>query len=124
MRKLGPITLTQEQLNASIDEWLNDKLSKQSTTASDIADCMRVFASFGRTLEEAIGYAEHLFTQKGTITLLTGHKAKGLEWPTVYHLDPWLIGEAEQELNLRYVIQTRALDTYYEIESREIRWSR
>ncbi len=124
MRKLGPETLTKEQLNGAIDEWLTEKLSKDSKTATDIADCMRVFASLGRTLEDAIGYAQHLFEQSGTLTLLTGHKAKGLEWPVVYHLDPWLIGESEQELNLRYVIQTRALETYYEIESREIRWSR
>ena len=83
---------------------------------------MRVFGSFGDTLGQAISYADHLFKQTGTITLLTGHKAKGLEWPVVYHLDPWLLGEGEQEQNLRYVILTRAMDSYYEIDSREIRW--
>jgi superfamily I DNA/RNA helicase len=84
---------------------------------------MRVFAGFGDHLGQAISYAEHLFKQIGTITLLTGHKAKGLEWHTVYHLDSWLLGETEQELNLRYVILTRAMNSYYEIDSREIRWS-
>lgn len=54
--------------------------------------------------------------------LLTGHKAKGLEWNTVYHLDPFLIGESEQELNLKYVIGTRSLENYYEILTKEIRW--
>jgi superfamily I DNA/RNA helicase len=48
--------------------------------------------------------------------LLSGHKAKGLEWNTVYHLDPQRVpspwaktDEAiEQELNIRYVIETRS----------------
>lgn len=83
---------------------------------------MLVFAHHGRSLGEAIAYAEHLFRQKGTIQLLTGHKAKGLEWNTVFHLDPFLIKDGEQELNLRYVISTRAMNELYEIDSREIRW--
>lgn len=53
---------------------------------------------------------------------MTGHKAKGLEFDTVYHLNPYLIGDDEQELNLRYVIQTRAANAYYEINSDNIRW--
>lgn len=121
MRKLGPETLTKQEVLNAIDCWLAEKLAKQSTTASDIADCMRVFAGFGANLSQACSYAEHLFKQQGTVQLLTGHKAKGLEWPTVYHLDPFLLGDSEQELNLRYVIQTRAMETYYEILSQEIR---
>ena len=123
MRKLGPESLTQERVYEEIEGWRQEKLSRQSTTANDIADCMRVFASFGESLGQAISYAEHLFNQRGTINLLTGHKAKGLEWPTVYHLDSFLLGESEQELNLRYVILTRAMDSYWEIDSREIKWS-
>lgn len=50
------------------------------------------------------------------VVLSTGHRAKGLEWPTVIHLDPFRIparfarSEAAllQENNLRYVIETRA----------------
>lgn len=58
------------------------------------------------------------------ITLATGHKAKGLEWDNVLHLNPHLIpskyarvmAEAgndaplRQDLNLRYVIETRTKD--------------
>jgi ATP-dependent exoDNAse (exonuclease V) beta subunit len=49
---------------------------------------------------------------------MTGHKAKGLEFDVVYHLDRHLIrlGE-EQEDNLRYVIDTRAKDELYYITS-------
>lgn len=61
--------------------------------------------------------------RKGAIVLSTGHRAKGLEWDTVYHLDPHLIpsqyaticgGAAlQQEDNLRYVIETRTKDKLY-----------
>jgi superfamily I DNA/RNA helicase len=74
-------------------------------------------------MAQAVAYAEHLFAQRGTIKMMTGHKAKGGEWPIVFHLDPWLIGYDEQELNLRYVISTRAKEALYEIDSQNIRWS-
>lgn len=53
----------------------------------------------------------------GRITLSTGHRAKGLEWQTVVHLDPWRLpskfarknpAQMEQEMNLKYVIETRS----------------
>ncbi len=121
MRRLGEDHTPQEELLHEIKIWEAEKLSKGSTTAQDIAECMRVFASCGATLGQAIAYAEHLFRQSGSITLLTGHKAKGLEWPTVYHLDPWLLRADEQDLNLRYVITTRAMETYYEINTADIK---
>lgn len=56
--------------------------------------------------------------ESGQITLSTGHRAKGLEWPVVLHIDPWRIpskyakGKSlRQESNLRYVIETRAMQT-------------
>ena len=84
---------------------------------------MRVFASHGSTLGTAIAYAEHLFAQRGTIRLLTIHKAKGLEFPQVFHLDPWLCRDDEQDLNCKYVAITRAMESYYEINSSAIRWA-
>ena len=126
LRKLGGRNnLSRASLLSAIEDWRPASgLAKSSTTANDLADCMKVFVFFVRKPSgSAVAYATHLFAQKGTIKLLTGHKAKGLEWPTVYFLDPWLIGEDEQELNLRYVIQTRAMDTLYEIDSKNIKWS-
>jgi superfamily I DNA/RNA helicase len=122
MNKLGPDTMKQEQVLDKIEQWRQDKLAVQSTTASDTADCMRVFASFGKTLSEATGYAEYVFQQRGAITLTTGHKAKGLEWDEVYHLDPFLIrmDKEEQEKNLSYVITTRSKNELYSIESKDI----
>ena len=63
-----------------------------------------------------------LFKQEGPIQLMSGHKAKGLEYETVFHLDPWRIPsrfahegteEFEQELNVRYVIETRFKQNLY-----------
>ena len=110
--------MTQEKVFDAINLWEAEKLRKarNAGTVADKAECLRVFAGFGPTLGAAIAYCEHIFAAKGPIQLLSGHKAKGLEWDTVYHLDPHRIpspwskeGEAlEQEFNVRYVIETRA----------------
>ena len=120
---LGMTPTSQASVLSLIDDWLASKLERESSTAQDLADCMKVFASHGSTLSTAIAYAEHLFAQKGTIRLMTGHKAKGLEFPTVYFLDPWLCRDDEQDQNLKYVIDTRSLNSLYYINSNQIRWS-
>lgn len=118
LKKLSPDQqLPQNEVLNAIDLWEVQKLAKarDSGTVTDKAECLRVFAGFGPTLGAAIAYCEHLFAAKGPIQLLSGHKAKGLEWDTVYHLDPHRIpspwskeGEAlEQERNVKYVIETR-----------------
>lgn len=115
---------TQEEMIAKIEDWREDQLNKAQFTGSilDTAECLIIFAAFGKNLGEAVTYVEHMFSQKGSIKLMTGHKAKGGEWDTVYHLDPWLCKDDEQDKNLRYVITTRAKQELYEIESRDIIW--
>jgi superfamily I DNA/RNA helicase len=122
MKKFGDETLSRHGVLAAINEWEAIKTAKKSKTAMDMADCMRVFAEHGTDLGQAIRYAEHLFNQSGTIRLMTGHKSKGLEFDTVYILDSWLLSEEEQDLNLRYVMQTRSKDKLYEIDSVNINW--
>lgn len=122
MRKLGPDSLTKAQTLASIESWLEARLERESTNASDLAECMKVFANHGDSLGTAIVYAEHLFKQSGSIRLLTGHKAKGLEFDDVIHLDPQLLGPSEQDRNLSYVISTRSRNHLIEIASADIRW--
>lgn len=123
LKKLGDSSMSQERVHEAINFWEQDKLrrARNPETVVDKAECLRVFANFGPTLGAAIAYCEHLFAAKGPIQLLSGHKSKGLEWETVYHLDPQRIpspwskeGEAlEQELNVRYVIETRAKEALY-----------
>jgi DNA helicase-2/ATP-dependent DNA helicase PcrA len=81
--------------------------------------------SGAKTLDEMLKAMVALFEdQRGLITLGTGHRAKGMEWPVVVHLDPWRIPSKhaktaqeagnpipmEQELNLKYVLETRSQD--------------
>lgn len=120
LRKLGPESMPQPEVIAGIKAWEDEKLAKAKNpgSISDRAECLRIFAEAGPSLAAAIAYAEHLFNAAGPVQLLSGHKSKGLEWDVVFHLDPWRVpskfavelgGEAvEQELNVRYVIETRA----------------
>lgn len=126
LKKLGPETMTRDQTYAAIDQWESERLAKSKAKGAtkDRAECLRVFAGFGDTLGGAIAYAEHLFSASGPIQLLSGHKAKGLEWQTVFHLDPWRIPsvyaeteeEKEQELNVKYVIETRAKENLFFVD--------
>lgn len=122
MRKLGPENLNRAQTLSAIEGWLEDRLDRESKNAEDLAECMRVFANHGDSLGTSIIYAEHLFKQSGSIRLLTGHKAKGLEFDDVIHLDPHLLGSSEQDQNLSYVISTRSRDRLTEIRSDAIQW--
>jgi superfamily I DNA/RNA helicase len=115
LKKLGPESLTAEQAYEAINRWEEEKSRKAAATAADRAECLRVFVDMGGSLKGAITYAESIFQAKGPIQLLSGHKSKGLEWDTVFHLDPWRVpspfalgDEAiDQELNVKYVIETR-----------------
>jgi DNA helicase-2/ATP-dependent DNA helicase PcrA len=120
LKKLGPPTLDARQMASAIALWQSDALqsAKSAAMVYEKAECLTVLCAeryAGWTLGDAIKYAEDLFKQDGPIQLLSGHKAKGLEWDTVIHLDPWrvpsrfakLSEEVEQELNIKYVIETR-----------------
>lgn len=121
LKRLGPLDMSQSDVLLAIDTWMLAKQDRGSKTASDTADCMRVFADRGTNLSQAIAYAEHLFKQEGKIRFTTGHKAKGLEWDIVFHLDPWLLGDDEQDRNLSYVISTRSASQLFTINSTDIK---
>lgn len=118
MRKLGPETLTSMEMFRALEGWKLAELrkAKREETVYEKVECLSVLLSGHETLRAAILHAEALFKQDGPIQLLSGHKAKGLEWKTVFHLDSWRIpsrfalegSEAyEQEMNVKYVIETR-----------------
>jgi hypothetical protein len=101
-----------------------NKKDHRLAVINDQADCLLAVAEWGdvATAKDLSDGLTKLFSnQSGRITLATGHKAKGLEWDTVIHLDPWRIpskyalqaaeagntAQLDQERNLLYVIETR-----------------
>lgn len=122
--KIGAPGDKRDDLIFKIDAWRDRQLQNTNSPASifDTAECLKIFASWGSNMEQAINYAKYIFAQQGSIQLITGHKAKGREWDRVYHLDPWLIGKDDQDLNLKYVITTRAKQELFEITTKELRW--
>lgn len=123
MRKFGSSDMKQAQVFDAIDAWRETELSKNRARAAsgitDRAECMRIFAGQGDTLGDSLAYAQHLCQMHSPLKLLTGHKAKGLEFDHVFFLDQDLIGREEQESNLRYVIQTRAKETLIYVTSKD-----
>lgn len=102
----------------------NDKEEKLAGI-TDRQECLiAVIESAGvRNAGELRAALDSLFSREyGLVTLATGHKAKGLEWDIVIHLDPFRVpskyarsmaedgnpAPLQQEMNLKYVIETRA----------------
>lgn len=107
-------------------EKLGDKESKKDGVR-DRQECLVVLleASGGENAGDCVQFIKDLFTDKvDKLTLASGHRAKGLEWDWVMHLDPWRVpsmgakiaeqkgnsAPMQQELNLKYVIETRTKD--------------
>lgn len=119
LREFGDFSMPRDELIAHLGRWRSTKLAEGKLAEASVEDryeCLMVFATQTETLGKAIAAAEKLFASEGPIELLSGHKSKGLEWDDVFHLDPWRVPsprakkgeELEQELNLEYVITTRA----------------
>lgn len=108
LTKLGPESMTQAQTLSAIADWEAERESLDSKSASDTAACMRVFAKAGRTLAQSVAYANHIFAStSGEVRFLSGHRAKGMEFDHVYHLNSGNIRQGGQEQNIHYVIDTR-----------------
>lgn len=123
MRKFGQSDLSVADVLDKIDLWEEEQKTKNKHRAhssiEDRAECMRIFANQGSTLGDALAYAQHLVQMHSPLKLMTGHKAKGLEFDHVFFLDQDLIGHEDQEPNLRYVIITRAKETLTYIRSED-----
>jgi hypothetical protein len=131
LKKLGPLGMSAAQMDSAINAWALEQIQagKSEEIITEKMECLRVLVqplAEPWTLSDAIANAEDLFKQSGPIQLLSGHKAKGLEWDTVFHLDPWRVPsrftregteEWEQEQNVRYVIETRFKKELFLIDS-------
>jgi superfamily I DNA/RNA helicase len=122
-----------DRLEGLITEWADKEESKlrargKEELVAGIADkreCLYAVLDSAevRNAGELRAALEKLFAKEaGQITLSSIHKAKGLEWENVVHLDPWRIPskfairaadagddtQLRQEFNLRYVCETRS----------------
>jgi superfamily I DNA/RNA helicase len=107
---LGPKNMAQEQALGCLKRY-HDKQAKRVKNQKKLRDttnCLRVLLESSDTLGEACERATAIFSAKGPLNLMTGHKAKGSEFNDVFFLDSELVGVEGQEPNLRYVICTRS----------------
>ena len=91
----------------------------------DKYECLGIFMENASSIESLLDSIKKLFNASGRLfTLSTIHRAKGLEWPTVFLLDRGLIPskyatqpwQLIQEINLLYVAVTRAQHTLHPSE--------
>lgn len=132
--RLGPGDIPFELAKPPLQAWREAETAKAEARNSpgaaarvaDKAECILHLLSETSTLAEAKARCFAMFQPNASpVTLCTIHKSKGFEWPTVIFLDPWRIpsryarqaaedgdpSQLGQELNLRYVCQTRAEQT-------------
>lgn len=123
---------TAEILIGRINDWETSETSKArmndnpsaAEKFTDKADCLRAIISSAecQNAGQLRRQIDNLFSREnGQVILSTIHRAKGLEWSAVVHLDPFRLpsrfalkagGRAlEQENNLRYVAETRTKHT-------------
>lgn len=111
-----------------------DKLA----SITDRAECLRAVLNHAEVKDagQLRLMLEKLFAREhGQVTLSSIHKSKGLEWGLVLHLDPWRLPskwarkaadkgdmtQMEQEMNLKYVAETRSKHTLVEANLEDFR---
>lgn len=136
-RKLAPEDRTpSDAVRGAVTEWESGEISlalangheEKVAGVTDRAECLRAVLD-GTECQDAgqlRDMLEQLFARDtGRVTLGSIHRAKGLEWDVVLHLDPWRIPSRhardlakrgspetlEQEWNLKYVCETRTRHT-------------
>lgn len=119
-----------EHFTKEADKLIREKKENVLASLEDKIATINVFIEnlpHGSSVNDLIASIERLFVDdgRGTLLLCSIHKAKGLEWPRVFILDPHLMPskyatqpwQQEQETNLQYVAITRAKQELYYINS-------
>jgi len=130
--------LEMTQFSDGLENWYREETAKENRKKSpsdaklinlqDKMQCLSAFASDASSFQDLIQRIERLFsdkTQGSGILLSTIHRAKGLEANNVFILYPKGVSiphpmaksdwEIEQEWNLLYVAQTRAVHKLYNV---------
>jgi superfamily I DNA/RNA helicase len=126
-----------DQIAQLISDWESkekglaaDDEAKKENIGDRAACLLTIIDGECRSARDFLFKLESIFNSKGEITLSTIHRAKGLEWETVYHLDPWRLDperlfdrfdkgslteeQLSQELNSKYVLETRTKNNLIE----------
>lgn len=139
VKKMRPINL--DDLESKLDTWCARESAKaiaelrDPERINDQYECVIFFINSldeaSRTVDSLLAKIELMFTDDRNgesyrrVTLSTIHKAKGLEFPTVFLLNRDLLPsrfakqewQVRQEYNLLYVAVTRSKDKFYYIKS-------
>lgn len=144
-RKLFPEdSASPDVMRGALDEWAQSETSKAIANGQeekvdailDKVECLRAVMTYAEVQDARslrLALRELFAKDSGRITLSSIHKAKGLEWDVVMHLDPWRIPskwakdaakrgddrQLVQERNLKYVLETRTRDVLVEANMKE-----
>lgn len=118
MKKLGKPSTPIAEAKLALQEWEEKarKKYKSGKKIDDIIATLHYFFAEAETLGNVIDSFQRVLNATGKIKLMTGHRSKGLEFDRVFFLDKFLLGDEGQDLNLRYVIETRAREELYYVE--------
>lgn len=113
MESLGAVNMKTADAIAALRRYETEKAAKMKRESAKEAlaervECILVFIENSESLGGAIALAKNVFNSEGKTDLATGHKAKGAEWEEVFILDRDLLSDEGQDLNLAYVLATRA----------------
>jgi superfamily I DNA/RNA helicase len=122
MEGLGAPNMKKGDAITALRRYQTEKASKMKRDSAKEAlaervECILVFIENSESLGGAIVLARNVFNSEGKTDLATGHKAKGAEWPNVFILDRDLLSDEGQDLNLAYVLATRAQATLTYIDT-------
>lgn len=126
----GLTAYTIANLVSDLEQWYKQESEKELAkrnpsdaklaSISDKHDCLQCFCEDAATVKEVTDKIERIFSDTETdgIRLSSGHKSKGLEAKRVfilqldggYQFKPKNANDAQQEINLRYVMCTRAIE--------------
>lgn len=122
--------IPRDQLLTRLGLWYEREVSRINSAGrgellssiKDRKECARTIILESENLGEAMDLCDTIFDSANPgLVLTSGHRSKGFEWSSVYHLDPFRLpskyaiqqaqagypGQLLQERNLLYVIETR-----------------
>lgn len=113
IKKISRPETSTTQFRADISAWYDRECNRalSGEGPSDLRDTLYCLADRATTVGDIARILDELERACGNVELMTGHKAKGLEFNNVYYYDCVSSKPNRAEANVRYVIITRARQT-------------